>query len=278
MYKILSKQQLSAQVFRLTIEAPEIAAKHQAGQFIILRISASGERIPLTIANSDAKQGTIELIVQAVGKTTTELLQLPVGGTILDLAGPLGVPTHIEKVGTIIMVGGGVGTAPLYPIAKAFKHAGNKIITILGARNKELILLEKEFREFSDELIVITDDGSSGKKGLVTNAIQELIDAGLKIDKVVTIGPLVMMKFVTMLTKKYSLPTIVSLNSMMIDGTGMCGGCRVRIGNEIKFTCVHGPEFDGHLVDFDTLLKRSAFYKHEEQCQLDAYLKGQPNG
>lgn len=269
---IKNKQKLSETIYRLTVETPEIALKRKPGQFIILRLDENGERIPLTIADADPKAGTIDLIVQAVGKTTRKLVSFNPGDNVLDLVGPLGVPTHIEKLGTVVMIGGGVGTAPLYPIAKGFKAAGNKVITILGARNKDLIIMEDEFGAFSDEMIVTTDDGSSGKKGLVTTALQELIDNKVEIKKVIAIGPLIMMKFVSELTKKYNIPTMVSLNSLMIDGTGMCGGCRVTVGGKTKFTCVHGPEFDAHQVDFDTLLKRANTYKHEEQCYLDAYL------
>lgn len=270
---IKNKREISANIFRLTIVEKEIAKKHQPGQFIILRIDDSGERIPLTIAESDAEEGTLDLIVQAVGKTTRQLVALKIGDNIKDVVGPLGVPTKIEKKGTVVVIGGGVGTAPLYPITKALKAVGNEVITILGARSKDLIILEREFKVISDQLIVITDDGSSGKKGLVTDALQELIDNGKDIKEVVTIGPLIMMKFVALLTKKYNIPTIVSLNSLMIDGTGMCGGCRVTVGGQTKFTCVHGPEFDGHQVDFDTLLNRAKTYKHEEQCNLDKHLE-----
>ena len=273
MAQIKARKQLSASVYRLTVDAPQIAARHQPGQFIILRIDAAGERIPLTIADKDAAAGTIDLIVQAVGKTTHQLVNLKTGENILDLAGPLGLPTQIEKLGTVVMIGGGVGTAPLYPIAKGFQQIGNKVITILGARNKDLLILPEEFAALSDELIVMTDDGSLGEKGLVTHALQKLIDQKIEIKKVVAIGPLIMMKFVAELARKYNIPIVVSLNSLMIDGTGMCGGCRVRVGGETKFTCVHGPEFDGQQVDFDLLLKRANTYKHEEQCRLETYLK-----
>lgn len=273
MPKITKKEKLAENIFRLTVEAKEIAQKRKPGQFIILRTDESGERIPLTIADVDTKQGTIDLIVQAVGKTTNQLTSMNEGEEILDLVGPLGVPTNIEKLGLVVMIGGGVGTAPLYPIAKAFKEKGNKVITILGAKTKGLLILENEFKEFSDEVIITTDDGSYGEKGLVTNGLQKLIDQGEEIKEVTAIGPLIMMKFVSALTKKYKIPTIVSLNSLMIDGTGMCGGCRVSIDGENKFTCVHGPEFDGHKVDFDTLLNRAKTYQHEEKCQLDKYME-----
>ena len=277
MPKILRRQQLSDLVFRLTVEAPEIAAKHKAGQFIILRISEKGERIPLTIADSDADKGTIDLIVQAVGKTTRMLSGMKEGDEILDLLGPLGVPTHIADVKHAVMIGGGVGGAPLYPICKAYKKAGCKITVILGARNESLLVLEKEFTEIADRIIIATDDGSKGIKGQVTTALQQMIDAGETVEEVVAIGPLIMMKFVALLTKKYNIPTTVSLNPLMVDGTGMCGGCRVKVGNEIKFACVHGPEFDGLKVDFDSLLRRSGRYKHEEKCRLDSYIEETKN-
>ena len=277
MPKILHRQQLSDLVFRLTVEAPEIAAKHKAGQFIILRISEKGERIPLTIADSDADKGTIDLIVQAVGKTTRMLSGMKEGDEILDLLGPLGVPTHIADVKHAVMIGGGVGGAPLYPICKAYKKAGCKITVILGARNESLLVLEKEFTEIADRIIIATDDGSKGIKGQVTTALQQMIDAGETVEEVVAIGPLIMMKFVALLTKKYNIPTTVSLNPLMVDGTGMCGGCRVKVGNEIKFACVHGPEFDGLKVDFDSLLRRSGRYKHEEKCRLDSYIEETKN-
>jgi ferredoxin--NADP+ reductase len=272
MARIETIKKFSESVYRLTVAAPEIAAKHQPGQFIVLRIDAAGERIPLTIADKNTATGTIDLIVQAVGKTTRQLVDLSAGDNILDLAGPLGRPTQIEKLGAVVMIGGGVGAAPLYPIARGFKQAGNHVTTILGARNKDLLILPEEFAALSDQLIIMTDDGSLGEKGLVTHALQKLIDQKNEIKKVVAIGPLIMMKFAAALAGKYNIPTVVSLNSLMIDGTGMCGGCRVRVGGETKFTCVHGPEFDGRQVDFDTLLQRAGAYKHEEQCRLAAYL------
>ncbi len=273
MNKIISKQKLAPNIYRLVIDSEEIAKKRQPGQFIILRIDDSGERIPLTIADADQKAGTLDLIVQAVGRTTKKLIALKTGERIQDVIGPLGVPTKIEKLGTVVMIGGGVGTAPLYPIARAYNDAGNRVITILGARSKELIILQDEFNRLSDQMVITTDDGSLGQKGLVTNALEKLVKSGEKINKVFAIGPLIMMKFVAEMTKKYNIPTIVSLNSLMIDGTGMCGSCRVRVGGEIKFTCVHGPEFDGHQVDFEMLLKRANIYTHEEKCQLDKYIR-----
>ncbi|MFH1429201.1 MAG: sulfide/dihydroorotate dehydrogenase-like FAD/NAD-binding protein [Candidatus Margulisiibacteriota bacterium] len=274
MAKILKKEQLSNDVYRYVVEASAIAKKRKAGQFIILRLDENGERIPLTIVRSDADAGWVELIVQAVGKTTKQMAAMNVGDNILDLVGPLGVPIHVEKKGTVVMIGGGVGIAPLYSIALANHEAGNKLITILGARNKDLIILKNEMAAISDEFIIATDDGSEGMKGLVTDALQQIIDRGEDIKEVVAIGPLVMMKFVSLLTKKYSIPTTVSLNTIMIDGTGMCGGCRVTVGGQQRFPCVHGPEFDGHQVDFDNLLRRSKTYQKEEQhiCQLKGVL------
>ena len=273
MNKIIEKEFLSQQVFRMRVEAPEIAKKRKAGQFIILRTNEDGERIPLTIADGDAAGGWIELVVQAVGKTTKELSSFNAGDSIHDLAGPLGRPTHIEKFGTVVMVGGGIGIAPSHPIAQAMKAAGNTVISILGGRTKELVIMEDRMRVTSDEVIVMTDDGSYGSKGLVTDAITKLVDEGRKIDLVIAIGPPIMMKFVSLLTKKYGIPTLVSLNTIMVDGTGMCGGCRVSIGNESKFVCVDGPEFDGHLVNFDEMMQRLSMYRDQEKESSDHVCK-----
>ncbi|HOD16571.1 MAG TPA: sulfide/dihydroorotate dehydrogenase-like FAD/NAD-binding protein [Spirochaetota bacterium] len=269
MNKILEKEFLTPQVFRMKVEAPAIARKRKAGQFIILRASESGERIPLTIADGDADAGWIELVVQAVGKTTADLSRLEPGGNIPDLAGPLGRPTHIEKYGTVVMVGGGIGIAPSHPIAQAMKAAGNRVISILGGRTKDLVIMEQKMRAASDEVIITTDDGSYGTKGLVTDAIKKLVSDGVKIDLVIAIGPPVMMKFVSLLTKEYDIPTMVSLNTIMVDGTGMCGGCRVTVGNESKFVCVDGPEFDGHLVNFDEMMQRLSMYREHEKQSND---------
>jgi NAD(P)H-flavin reductase len=269
MNKILEKEFLSPQVFRMKVEAPEIAKKRKAGQFIILRVNDAGERIPLTIADADPVAGWIELVVQTVGKTTTALSELAAGDSLHDLAGPLGRPTHIEKCGTVVMVGGGIGIAPSHPIAQAMKEAGNTVISILGGRTKELIIMEGKMRATSDEVIIATDDGSYGMKGLVTDAIQKLIDGGRKIDLVIAIGPPVMMKFVSLLTKKYNIRTLVSLNTIMIDGTGMCGGCRVSVDGKSKFVCVDGPEFDGHLVNFDEMMQRLSMYRDQEKESVD---------
>lgn len=270
MYEILKKEILSDNVKLMEIKAPLVAKKALAGQFIILRIDEEGERIPLTIADYDRKKGTITVIFMEVGKTTKQLGTLKVGDKLLNFAGPLGVASEIEKYGTCVMIGGGVGIAPLYPIVRELKKAGNHVISILGARNKSLLMLEKEIEEFSDELHICTDDGSKGKKGFVSNVLQEIIDSGKKIDIVWAIGPVIMMKVVADLTKKYNIKTMVSLNPIMVDGTGMCGGCRVTVGGEIKFACVDGPEFDGHKVDFDNLMLRNRrFLKEEEHaCKI----------
>ncbi len=270
MYEILKKQVLSKDVKLMKIKAPMVAKKAKPGQFIILRIDETGERIPLTIADYDRKKGTITIIFMEVGKTTIELGKLKEGDKLLNFAGPLGVPSEIEKFGTVICIGGGVGIAPLYPIIRALKDAGNKVISILGARNKDLLMLEDEIEEFSDELLIATDDGSKGHKGFVSDVLQSLIDKDTEIDVVWAIGPVIMMKVVADLTRKYDLKTVVSLNPIMVDGTGMCGGCRVTVGDETKFACVDGPEFDGHLVDFDNLMLRNRRFVKEEKhaCKL----------
>lgn len=264
MNKIVSKKQLSADVFRMEIESPYIVESRKAGQFVILQLDNDfGERIPLTIADANEEKGTISIIFQAVGKTTINLSHLEVGDKIANLLGPLGTPTHIEKVGTVVCVGGGIGVAPMHPIAQAYKKAGNKVICIVGARNKELLIMEDELRKCSDELIICTDDGSYGRKDLVTAPLKELCEAGIP-NEVVGIGPPIMMKFVSETTRPFKVRTMVSLNTIMVDGTGMCGGCRVTVGNETKFVCVDGPEFDGHLVDFDNMMLRQKSYKSQE--------------
>jgi len=270
MYEILEKQILSDTVKIIKINAPLVAKHAQAGQFIILRIDEKGERIPLTIADYDKGKGTITIIFMEVGKTTKQLGTLEVGDTLLNFAGPLGVASEIEKYGTVACIGGGVGIAPLYPVVRELKQAGNHVISILGARNERLLMLEKEIEEFSDELHICTDDGSKGTKGFVSNILQKIIDEGTSIDIVWAIGPVIMMKVVAELTRKYKIKTMVSLNPIMVDGTGMCGGCRVTVGGDIKFACVDGPEFDGHQVDFDNLMLRNKrFLKEEEHaCKL----------
>ncbi len=270
MYKIIGKEVLSENVVKLVIENKAIAKSRKAGQFVIVKIGEEGERIPLTIADSDREAGTITLVIQRVGATSGKLCDLQTGDTVTDLVGPLGKATHVENVGTIIAAGGGVGIAPLYPIAKAFKEAGNKLIVVLAARNKDLIILEDEMRAFADEVVVMTDDGSYGRKGLVTAGIEEVIKRE-KVDSCVAIGPAIMMKFVALLTKKYNIPTIASLNTIMVDGTGMCGACRITVGGKTKFVCVDGPEFDAHLVDFEEMLQRLSAYKPLEEEAYKRY-------
>lgn len=272
-YEILNKEVIAPLVTRFEIYVPEIAKKRRAGQFVIIRTWEKGERIPLTIADANAEKGTITLISQSVGKTTFELADMQVGQCLKDIAGPLGTPTHIEKLGTVVCIGGGVGTAPLFPITQAMKNKGNHIITILGSRSKELFILEEEMRNVSDEMIITTDDGSYGEQGFVTTALKKLIDEGRKIDQVIAIGPTIMMKMVSLLTQEYDIPTVVSLNTIMIDGTGMCGGCRISINGSIKFVCVDGPEFDGHHVNWDEMLKRMGTYKKHECVALNQYKK-----
>jgi NAD(P)H-flavin reductase len=273
MNKILEKEFITPLVFRMKVEAPEIAKKRKAGQFIILRTCDAGERIPLTIADGNANEGWIELVVQVVGKTTKALSMLNPGDEICDLAGPLGKPTHIELFGTVVIVGGGIGIAPSHPIAQALKRAGNQVISILGGRTKDLVIMEEKMRKTSDRVIITTDDGSYGMKGVVTDAIQMLINESVKIDLVVAIGPPIMMKFVSLLTKKYDIPTLVSLNTIMVDGTGMCGACRVTVGDATKFVCVDGPEFDGHKVDFDEMMKRLRMYETDEKISREMHEK-----
>ena len=271
MNKIVGKEYFSDQVVKLVIEAPYIARSRKAGHFVILRLNDKGERIPLTIAAADLDKGTITIIVQKVGVSSIKLYNLEVGDIINDVVGPLGHPTHIEKVGTVLAAGGGVGVAPLLPIVEAMKAAGNKVISVLAARQKELIILEEQVRQHSDEVVIMTDDGSYGKKGLVTHGMEEVIKRE-KVNQVVTVGPAIMMKFVAMLTKKYKIPTLASLNTIMVDGTGMCGACRVSVGGRTKFVCVDGPEFDAHEVDFDEMLLRLNAYRKEEVVAYDSFL------
>src|SRR5450631_3793118 len=272
MYKILDRVDCSDDVYMQVIEAPAIAAACQPGQFIILRIDEEGERIPLTIADFDREAGTITIVVQAIGKSTRQLQKLGRGDALANFIGPLGIPSEIQKVGTVICAGGGIGVAPIYPIARALKEAGNKIISIVAARNQSLLLWEDRMRQISDEIIVTTDDGSRGRHCLVTEPLKELCEAG-GIDLVYAIGPGIMMKFCAKTTQEYGVKTFVSLNSIMVDGTGMCGGCRVSVGGETKFVCVDGPEFDGHKVDFDLLMSRQKQYIPQERKSLDAYRK-----
>jgi ferredoxin--NADP+ reductase len=280
--RILFKQQLAADVYLMRVEAPLIAAERQAGQFVIVQLDESfGERIPLTIADADAAEGSITLVFQAVGKTTHNLADLEVGQSIRCVLGPLGRPTHIEKFGAVVCVGGGIGVAPLHPIVRAMKDAGNRLVVIMGARNRELVIMEDRMRALADELIVCTDDGSYGRKALVSAPLKEVCERVPKPDLAVAIGPPIMMKVCADVTRPYGVPTVVSLNTIMIDGTGMCGGCRVTVGKETKFVCVDGPEFDGHQVDFDNMMKRLRAYRKQEdvahhQCHLDRELQHKP--
>jgi len=264
--QIVGKWKLSEDVFRMDVEAPLIARERKPGQFIMLLLSEHGERIPLTIADANEENGTITLIFQAVGKTTHTLAEMNVGDCVSNLVGPLGTPTHIDRFGHVVCVGGGIGVAPLHPIAKAMKDAGNTVTIILGARTRELLILEDEMRAIADELIICTDDGSYGRKALVTEPLKELCERDPQPDLAVAIGPPIMMKFCAETTRPFSVKTLVSLNTIMIDGTGMCGGCRVTVGDETKFVCVDGPEFDGHLVDFDNMMRRLGAYKKEEDA------------
>ena len=267
MNKILHKEHFSEKVFKLVVEAPLIARSRKAGHFVIVRVGEKGERMPLTIAEADPVAGTITLVVQEVGLSSTRLCELQEGDYITDVVGPLGQATHIERFGTVVCAGGGVGVAPMLPIVQALKAAGNRVITVLAGRTKELIILEKEMRASSDEVIIMTDDGSYGQKGLVTQGVEQVI-LREKVDKCFAIGPAIMMKFVCLLTKKYDIPTDVSLNTIMVDGTGMCGACRITVGGKTKFVCVDGPEFDGHQVDFDEMLKRMGAFKPYEQEEM----------
>ena len=267
MNRIISKEHFSEKVFKLVIEAPLIAKSRKAGHFVIVRVGEKGERMPLTIAEADPVKGTITLVVQEVGLSSTRLCELKEGDYITDVVGPLGKATHIENFGTVVCAGGGVGVAPMLPIVQALKAAGNRVITVLAGRSKELIILEKEMRESSDEVVIMTDDGSYGRKGLVTEGIEDIIKRE-KVDKCFAIGPAIMMKFVCLLTKKYEIPTDVSLNTIMVDGTGMCGACRITVGGQTRFVCVDGPEFDGHQVDFDEMLKRMGAFKDIEREEL----------
>lgn len=259
MNKIVEKEHFSEKVVKLVVEAPMIARSRKPGHFVIVRVGEKGERIPLTIADADPERGTITLVVQEVGLSSGKICALNVGDELTDVVGPLGQATHIEKVGTVVCCGGGVGVAPLLPIIKAMKQAGNRVITVLAARTKDLIILEEQVRPYSDEVIIMTDDGSYGTKGLVTNGVEEVIKRE-RVDLVVTIGPAIMMKFVALLTKKYDIPTMCSLNTIMVDGTGMCGACRITVGGKTRFVCIDGPEFDAHQVDFDEMLMRLRSY------------------
>ncbi len=269
MNKIVAKKQLSQVIAQIEIEAPFIAKSQKPGQFVIIRVDDKGERIPLTIANSDREKGTITIIVQAIGKTTTKLNAMDEGSFIADVVGPLGKPSHIEHFGRVVTIGGGVGTAIAWPTTRAFKKAGNEVISIIGARTRDLLILEDEMRAASDRIIVTTDDGSYANKGFVTDSLKQLIDEKLVPNLVLAIGPVPMMRAVAELTKHYAIPTVVSLNPIMLDGTGMCGVCRVSVNGKTMFACVDGPEFDAHQVDFSGLIQRLKVYQKEEKLSLE---------
>ena len=274
MYKILDKKALNPTVTQMTIEAPMVARKAEPGQFVILRTDKDGERIPLTVADFDRERGSVTIIFQIVGATTEKLNHLSVGEYIEDFVGPLGKATETEGLKKVAVIGGGVGCAIAYPVAKKLHDMGCEVHSVVGFRTKDLVILEKEFRAVSDKFLLMSDDGSAGEKGLVTDALKKLIESGEKYDQVITIGPLIMMKFVCKLTKEYGIKTVASMNPIMIDGTGMCGGCRLTVGGKIKFACVDGPEFDGHQINFDEAMSRSGMYKpferhaHDETCNL----------
>ena len=271
MFKIIHAEFIAPGIKRFVLDAPRIARKQKPGQFVILRVYEQGERIPVTIENSDTARGTISIVVQSAGKTTQLLNSLNTGDNILDVVGPLGKPSEIEKVGTVVVVGGGVGTAMAYPSAAAFKRAGNRVISIVGARTRELVILERELREVCDAVMITTDDGSYADKGFVTDKLRQLIENGTRIDLVLAIGPIVMMRAIAELTRKENIRTVVSLNPIMIDGTGMCGGCRVPIDGKSEFACVDGPEFDAHKVNFEVLVQRNSMYRDAEQKSLAEY-------
>ena len=274
MFKILKKEELSPNVYAMEIDAPRVAKKAEPGQFIVLRVKEEGERIPLTIANFDRETGRILIVFQVIGASTMELAALNEGDDILDFVGPLGRPSEIGKLdGTMVVVGGGIGVAPTFPIARAMKEAGNKVIAIMGAKTKDILIMEDEMKQVTDEIVVTTDDGSRGIKGFVTNAVQALVDRGEKIAQITAIGPVIMMKSVADATRNLGIKTVVSLNPIMVDGTGMCGGCRVTVGDETKFACVDGPEFDGHLVDFKGLMNRQRMYRDLEAEEKDHVCK-----
>jgi ferredoxin--NADP+ reductase len=271
MFEIKEARQLAPGIKLFVIETPRIARKRQAGQFVIVRVHDHGERIPLTIADSDVAAGTITIVVQGVGKTTKLLNRLTTGDSIQDVVGPLGMPSEIKLFGTVVVIGGGVGTAIAYPTAVAMQQAGNRVIGIIGAKTKELVILEDEVRQTCDELFVMTDDGSYGEPGFVTQKLESLLEASIPIDQVLAIGPIPMMKAVAEVTRPKHIPTVVSLNPIMVDGTGMCGGCRVLVGGKTRFACVDGPEFDAHEVDFETLVQRNRLYRTQEATALQAF-------
>ena len=271
MYKIMLREDLVPNTHLFKVEAPAVARRAQAGQFVIVRVDEKGERIPLTIADWDREDGSVTIVFMKAGATTRKLAQLKAGDYIANFVGPLGLPTHIEKFGTVVCVGGGFAVATIVPIARALREAGNRVISIMGARSKDLLFWEDRLGSVSDQLIVTTDDGSYACKGVVTEPLKELLEGDERIDRVIAIGPTVMMKFCSQTTKPFGVPTIVSLNPIMVDGTGMCGCCRVEVGGATKFTCVDGPEFDGHQVDWDLLFARQRIYLEEEKCSLEQW-------
>ncbi len=271
MFEILKRTALNSTVVRIDVYAPQVAKKAKAGQFVILRTGKNGERIPLTVADTDQNRGSVSVIFQIVGASTAKLSLLQEGDCVTDFVGPLGTPTEVAGLKKVAVVGGGVGCAIAYPVAKALKAAGTEVHSVVGFRSRDLVILEEEFRKVSDRYVLMSDDGSAGEKGLVTDALKKLIDSGEKYDRVITIGPLVMMKFVAKLTKEYAVPTVCSMNPIMIDGTGMCGGCRLSVGGEMKFACVDGPEFDAHEVDFDEAIRRGATYRDFEAHARENY-------
>jgi ferredoxin--NADP+ reductase len=273
MPKVVDNIPLSDLIWKMRVEVPRLVGKAKAGQFVIIRVNDRGERVPMSIAGLDHERGLLTIIYQVVGKTSALMTSVPAGGEISDCVGPLGLPSHCEKWGTACLVGGGIGIAPIYPIAQAYKEAGNKLHTIIGARNKSLLFYEEEHRAVADQLHVCTDDGSYGHHGFVSDVLKKLIDGGEKIDMVMAIGPVPMMRVVSNLTRQYNVPTWVSLNPLMVDGTGMCGGCRVKIGDETKFACVDGPDFDGHKVDFDLLTSRLSAYRDQERAAMKRLLE-----
>jgi len=276
MFKVVKKKEWHPTITELWVEAPRVARKHKPGQFVIVRTDEKGERVPLTVVDTDREEDTICLIFQKVGKSTFQMGLMNPGDTFMDVAGPLGRPTHIENFGTVVCVGGGVGVGPLYPIAKGMKEAGNRLVSIIGARTKGLVILEDKMRAISDELIITTDDGSYGMHGFVTDALKQVWDSGEKVDLVVAIGPAIMMKFVSKTCEPYKVPFIVSLNSIMVDASGMCGACRVSVGGVTRFVCVDGPEFDGYQVDFDELMMRQQMYLEEEKKALEKFKEEHP--
>lgn len=265
MPKVLDNVQIGPLNWKMTVHVPKLVKKANAGQFVIIRVNEEGERVPMSIAGLDRDDGILTIIYQVVGKTSALMTTVPAGGEIIDCVGPLGLPTHVDKWGTAVLVGGGIGIAPIYPIAQEWKKAGNKLFTIIGARSKDILFYEEEHREVADKLFVCTDDGSYGHHGFVSDVLKEILDSGEKIDMIMAIGPVPMMRVVSNLTEPYGVPTWVSLNPLMVDGTGMCGGCRVAVGDTTKFACVDGPDFDGHKVDFDVLTRRLSAYKEQEK-------------